>query len=817
MSESALRTAGEGTSATRFAVFFLVVSVGFACVMAGANTGLNSDLFLGIAAGRQTWEGYPVGPDRWSFTATGGLWTDQAWLSHLLLYLSYEALGDLGPVIWKVLLLLGCVALVSVRCSRIGATPGASLLAGYVGVMASAPFLTIRAENFGVFLFVWFGLLLWDAERPPSVSHVNANSGGRGVLQNAPSPGILPFGKRPGVSSTHRAIRVAAIPAVMTLWGNCHGSFMFGMGLLGFRVILEWAAYIGNRLRVTGSPGPEAVQAAHPDRGELRTCIEWSLVFLGTLVLLATLTPFGLRNILMPFIQVGAGLVTANSADWLPLWSPEHMVRPLGSGSVFPYLVFLGLLTVSCVWLAGSRLAGKASISCPPGEFEPLRHRAPTTAESLTLPLPLPSREGNGKPSPLAGKRKERGAQSTSGISRISRRVTMGRDDPAMSAFRPACRWKPLAVEVAAVVGIIVLSCRFRRMILFAGFTCVPLAALLLSLCAQDIRDFFRGRRVRIIGGMTAATLLLCVSTGWACYRFSMVPYLPDNPLRPSRPLVRDLMSYDTFSPHLIRFIRENRITGNAVVGWELSTFVLCRAPGIRVFMDTRDQSLYPPEIIRDYFAVMGVREGSESQRLALLDRYRADLAILSTDPYDFGLAMMLLRSKKWGCLYGDDYSMVLARTDSARFGEMLKTVNLTSLRFPDTETRTRTEALQSQYAYGKVRPELVSKLRHMVLTRPWPNYYVLICWGMDDPPRCFQPATRDFLQQEGARLSKISPWYRHGAEEITVSLGKIYGILAANAATCGNRPESLRFGALRDAVEGQYEALVKYYAGSQK
>ncbi len=745
----------------------LAVALALACMMGIANTGMNSDLFLAIAAGRQTWEGYPVGPDRWSFTVPGAIWTDQAWLSHLVLYLSYEALGNLGPVACKILLLLGCVAIVLVRCRRMGAFPGVSLLATYLGVMSSAPFLTIRAENFGVFYFLLFGLLLWEGDRD-------------------------------------RALRAVAIPAVMALWSNCHGSFMFGLGLLGFRVFLECCAGVWNRVSAIWSVPSGQAQYPNPDRGQWRVCIEWSLVFLGSLLLVSTLTPFGPGNVLMPFIQVGSGLVTANSADWLPLWAPGQIRGPLGAGSVFPYLISLGVLIGSCMWLVGSWLVGKDTRDTETQRREegsPQRHGDTEKRRGLTSET---QRHGEEKRAHLSDC-----VRNGSEADRI-------REPAVPSPSTPGYGWRPLVVEVAVLTAIVILSCKFRRLILFAGLSCVPLTALVLSLCAENVLKYGHGRAIRIVGGITVGTLLLCVSTGWACYRFGVVPYLPDNPLRPPRPLARDLMSYDTFSAHLITFLGENAIHGNAVVGWELSTYVLCHARGIRVFMDTRDQSLYPPEVIRDYFAVMGVREESAPRRLALLDRYRVDLAILSTDPYEFALAMVLLESRRWGCIYQDDYSMVLVRNGSARFGEMVKTANLSGLKFPDKETRNRTEAIQSWYGLGKVKPDLVQRLKQMVLTRPSPNYYVLICRGMDDPARCFQASTTDFLLGEAARLSKISPLYRHGAREITESLVKIFGILAENSIRCGNRPASLQFGARRDSFEQAYQNLSWYYLGQR-
>ena len=141
-------------------------------------------------------------PDQWSFTMPGKIWVDQSWLTHLIYYLSYLELHDLGPVLLKALLLALCLVVLYFRCRSLGAGLESTLAAIVLGTLALAPFLEIRAENFGLLYFLAFAASLCAPD-------------------------------------TWGRWRQAACLAVMALWCNSHGSFMLGFALLGLRVLVE--------------------------------------------------------------------------------------------------------------------------------------------------------------------------------------------------------------------------------------------------------------------------------------------------------------------------------------------------------------------------------------------------------------------------------------------------------------------------------------------------------------------------------------------------------------------------------------------------
>ncbi|MEW6113823.1 MAG: hypothetical protein AB1664_16950 [Thermodesulfobacteriota bacterium] len=711
----------------------LAMLVTEALVMAFFNLAENSDLFLGLAAGREVLAGRLASPDQWSFTAPGLIWVDQSWLSHTVFYVSYELTRDAGPVLLKALLLLGSAAIMFVRCRRLGISLPVTLVCLAFGLLAAAPFVRLRAENFGVFYFLLFVMLLSDFDSKPAWQRYG-------------------------------------LPAVMLVWSNSHGSFILGLSVLAIKTLLAIARkFVQSPTAQQGAPGQSRI-------------VQWVVILAASIALVCVGSPFGIRNLTMPFTQVGTEVVTQVSADWLPLTSLIQMRWFLGFGSVYPYLTFL-LFILFCLF--GLLMFAKR-----------LERRTPSLDQT-------------------AAPEDRRHALRKSGWATVQKAISQ--TGLANSVRGMKFDW---LMEAIAVLLTCVLAFKFRRFLLFSAFAFIPVAAIVLQLLVETHARRREGaesgpRAVAWSGRLGMAVLLIItLALGGVVYRVSLVPYAPDNPLRPKTPLMRSLMSYDTLSEPVARFLTENRINGRVLAGWQISSYLLLQAPGTRLFMDTRDQSFYPEQILQDYFEIMGVTDRKNAARLSLLDKYGVSTVVMTTYPYDFDLAADLLRTKKWGCIYKDDYTMVLVRSDSERFSEMLSKADFSRLRYADEETKVRSEAFQSYSQTGTIRPDLLQELRIMVEHRPWPNYYLFICSGMDNMNGCFKAKTRDFLSSEAARLAKIRPVYAHSAEEVLQSRITILELLEQSANRCGDRREAEGFKATRQMANEQYEALARYYLG---
>jgi hypothetical protein len=658
---------------------------------------INEDLFLSFAAGRDIAQGLVAAPDHWSFTAEDKVWVNQAWLSHLILYLSYSEFGPAGPVAVKVLLLAGCAALVFLRSIHLGASANISLVALLMGALASAPFLGLRPENFGVFFFILFTFLLMDP-------------------------------KNTGITR-----RVGA-PLALVVWSNCHGSFALGLGLVvANAIVVTFRMVFGF---TWGAPRPSST-------GDV---VESWILALASLLGVAALNPYGLDNLLMPFRQVGTSVVTAHSADWLPLLS-FHLSQRAGFAAVggYAYVAFLGLFLIALALLASLRLIGDKD-------------------------------------------------------------EKVGREPFQSDIF----------MEILVVGATATLAFRFGRLGLFAGFALTPLASLVFQRLKDDFSRKYSGHYregfVKIVAG--ASAVALTAGMGWLFYRCGVVPYWPGNPVRPPRPLARELMSFDVYSPHVSQFLKKNRLLDRVFPGWELSPFLMSELPEVRLFMDCRDQSFYPAEVMKDYFTILGVIPQQRSQAQSLLDKYGVSTVVLATTPIDFDLAAPLMASRKWACVYADAWALVLVRADSDTFRNMADS-DFKRVWFPDGDTEVLSRSILSLYLNGRISDDLVEALKLMVLSDPRPNSYGFICLGMDNAASCFKPETVRYLVSEAVRLSRIHPHEANKGGQVLESLVRIYEILEENAMKCGNPVMAAKSRSLKETYQAAYQELRNTYTGS--
>jgi hypothetical protein len=167
--------------------------------------------------------------DTWTFTAAGQPWTDQQWGAQVVLAAVYRLGGWTGLVILRALL----VAVIFGCLFEIGRRRGLDVrLAAWLTLVAfavSAPALALRPQLLGMALFAVVLLLVVDRRAHPE--------------------------------------RLWAVPVIVIVWANLHGSFLLGPVVLG----LAWLEDVRDRI-------------ARPHR---------TLVFAGAAAVAACVTPFG--------------------------------------------------------------------------------------------------------------------------------------------------------------------------------------------------------------------------------------------------------------------------------------------------------------------------------------------------------------------------------------------------------------------------------------------------------------------------------------------------------------------------------------------
>ncbi|MCC6766347.1 MAG: hypothetical protein IT293_16935 [Deltaproteobacteria bacterium] len=217
------------------------------------------DLFIALAGGRDALAGRLGTPDDWSYTTGGRVWLNQNWGSDVLFYATDAATGPDGLLALKGVLLVAAAALLAATALARGAgAPEAWLVAG-VALAAGRSYVDLRPALVGL------------------------------VLACACLAAL--------VRATARPIWLAAVVVILALWANAHGSFVFGLGLLG-----AWTLAVGACV-------PRMLPAA------LGACA-------AAVALAAFANPFGSENLAHALV-VGASPAWRTVAEWVPLFAAD--------------------------------------------------------------------------------------------------------------------------------------------------------------------------------------------------------------------------------------------------------------------------------------------------------------------------------------------------------------------------------------------------------------------------------------------------------------------------------------------------------------
>jgi hypothetical protein len=262
--------AGALASAGRKLLSFPAMLAGGLAVIAAltVSTRFNDpDLWFHLRLGQIVWTTHSIpSTDIFSFTAQGHSWIAHEWLAELGAYAAYRAGGYAGLMVCFMGLACLLFALVYLLCYR---RCGSSLTAFLGGVCA------------------WFFGTVGLALRPMLL----------GYLFLAAELILLELALR-----NRRWLWL--LPPLFAVWVNCHGSYYFGMGVLGVYWLCSFAK---------GKWGPVVAEAR--DKGD-RKAFGLALI-LSALALFAN--PIGIRLLLYPIhfaLQQSAQMNTVQ--EWLP-------------------------------------------------------------------------------------------------------------------------------------------------------------------------------------------------------------------------------------------------------------------------------------------------------------------------------------------------------------------------------------------------------------------------------------------------------------------------------------------------------------------
>ena len=154
------------------------------------------DVWFHLKLGEIVWNtGSVPSADAFSYTAYGHPWIAHEWLAQLSVYAAYHFGGYAGLMLWLAGLTATLLVLVYVLCYRYSG----SALAAFMGGLCA-----------------WFFATVGLAVRPLLLGHVFF------VVE------LLVL-----ESATRDRRRLWFLPPLFAVWVNCHGSYFFGLGILG--------------------------------------------------------------------------------------------------------------------------------------------------------------------------------------------------------------------------------------------------------------------------------------------------------------------------------------------------------------------------------------------------------------------------------------------------------------------------------------------------------------------------------------------------------------------------------------------------------
>lgn len=711
-------------------VLFLGLALSF--LVAWGMPHVNEDLFMALRYGSTAWHGQLTAPDDSSFTREVKIFVNRSWLSNIVLYLSYQSARELGPVLMKGLLFAGCPVLLFFRCSSLGVTRGMSLAAMTLGTLALAPFLGLRAENFGMLCMVLIGSL------------VN------------------------GPASWGRRRQMGAIAAIV-LWANCHGTFVIGFGFLGLRVLLELLyrmnllprhdlTDLSPEVSQEGRGGESAAESRGPLRQSQASPVSdfsgWLVTLILAVVVTAFANPYGPSYMEIHFSKLTQWQSVIQWGDYLPLLHlpsilQDRLFKPF---CVLPFLALLMIVVTLFLFLAA------------------------------TLGL--------------------KGALG-------SLRSKEARIDPFM--------------ESAMALMMLPLVFKWQRLIIFAAPAMIPLLAILMRAALSVLRERIAGRaspadarkerRARIIGAWVWLAVLVGVF-----YTSVVRLYLPGNPTAPNlveRPLIGRLMTSHLIADPAVEFMRRNDIKGRVFATFQLADYLLFRLKGIKVFFDLRAHAAYDFQILDEYFSVIETGSGDIGRAPAILKKWNVDVLILDTlvERRSYNLAIDLMKSRQWGCIYKDEWIFMLAPADSKQFGPMIRSADLGWLWYGNPETKIESEAFLSVFQEGSLSAGLIDSLKAVVRRRPDPDIYTLLVGALNGRNRCLTAPAKGFLESEMNRLMGSDYMVAGGVTYTLASLSRIAGMLETNEALCGGGQRVGIYEQLRIETERKIRALQSRYS----
>ncbi len=234
---------------------------------------VDNDLFWHLATGRYIWAtGRVPHADPFSWTEPGRAWIAHEWLTETFLYPLYAHGGYPALMLVFASVITAAFAVSYATARLLGATRPLAVLVTGLAALASDHTWGVRPQMLSLLLTA---LTLW-------------------VLTHA--------------ATTSRTRALWTLPALLALWANLHGGFIFGLVIIGL-------VALGRTCEDIFTPHPQPLSLTGRGERGVRAGTLW-LVFIASLAACLA-NPNGLKGLIYPFTYLGDNASTRYIAEWV--------------------------------------------------------------------------------------------------------------------------------------------------------------------------------------------------------------------------------------------------------------------------------------------------------------------------------------------------------------------------------------------------------------------------------------------------------------------------------------------------------------------
>ncbi len=329
----------------------------------------------------------------------------------------------------------------------------------------------------------------------------------------------------------------------------------------------------------------------------------------------------------------------------------------------------------------------------------------------------------------------------------------------------------PTLTAIVISVTLVALSIKFRRLVLFAGLGLIPLTAILFAMVGAKARALLR-LPVRVAAYGVSVLLAAYIAYG------SVLPYIPGNPFRPARPVTRELMAFDNFSPGVVSFLQSTPLRKAVLPGWEISSYLMSNIPDIKLFMDVRDQSYYSSDVISEYFRALGVIPAELEEVRTILDKHGVAIAALTMDVMDFQAAVRLMRLQEWTIIYADARSLCPVRRSALT---AVTGADRKLFVYRNKEVEVITQAWREYFETGVLHEPTLTGMKAIALADPQPNYFRMIA-RKAEAATLLHPDVLRYLVGSIPQLQALITPLRTGSGAALESLEVVFALLGEDS-----------------------------------